>query len=163
MRCALLVVLLAGCPNREPGAVPSERFVGQWAVEQPFHAGYEASWYTFHQDGRLTLDRNCSFDGLEGLTGFVNDPEQTRWCWFGDAWSGQGDSTLAIDGTCDDGVAREIVLGFPDDQAMNTIGVGVEVLSVGGEEGWGHYSFEWRWVKCTPGADCVTAPDLCAP
>ena len=83
----LLSIVVAGCSGNSPGDDPpggdppetNARFVGEWMVDQPFHATYEASWYFFHDDGELEHLRDCSVGG-PGPTGFVSDAsDSVRW------------------------------------------------------------------------------------
>jgi hypothetical protein len=168
MRIApLLLVLLAGCPERDASWIedpPGElepRFVGEWMVDQPAHALYEASWYRFGEDGLLELTDSCTAGGpADYQTGIVQNDALTVSCLFGAAWASAGDSTLVIDGECNDGRGREIVLGFRGDASGNAAGLTqVDVLSVGGETDWAHHFPEWRWMKCLEA--CL--PDFCGP
>jgi hypothetical protein len=152
MRAAsiLLPLFLAGCAEDTSGPSPetNPRFVGEWMIDQPAHALYEASWYLFHDDGRLEHLRDCSFGGPVP-TGSVDDASVSIRCLFGDRWSAPDGDTLVVSGTCSDGNEREIVLGFPADATGNAGGVStIEVVSVGGETGWGHFTFDWVWHKC---------------
>jgi hypothetical protein len=151
----LACALLAGCTG-EP-AVTHERFVGEWMIDQPFHALYEASWYRFHDSGELEHLRDCSFGGPVP-TGFVSDGGSLT-CEFGARWSASELTTLVIAGACSDGRERDIVLGFPSDTTGNATGqTAIDVISVGGETGWGHFTFDWMWTKC---GDCT--PQLSCP
>ena len=145
----LLPLLLAGCfePTTAGDPEPGQRFVGEWLVEQPFHAGYEASWFHFHEDGQLEHLRDCI-----GLAGSIRDASDSLRCQFGDRWLAPDADTLAIGGACSDERAREIVLGFPADRTA-------ELISVGGEAGW---ALEWAWVwqKCGE-ADCRPTLEMC--
>lgn len=159
---SLLQVVLAGCAERSTAGDPretSDRFAGEWMVDQPFHALYEASWYFFHDGGQVEHLRDCSFGG-EVPTGVVSDASDSLRCQFGDRWSAPDADTLVIDGACSDGRPREIVLGFPADTTANAVGQSaIEVISVGGDHGWAHSQWEWAWQKCadtgcTPALDC---------
>jgi hypothetical protein len=172
----LVPLLLTGCPGRitvdppettgEPpetnGEPPQmhERFVGEWKVDQPFHALYEASWYLFHEGGQLEHLRDCSFGGPVP-TGFVSDAGDSLRCQFGERWSAPDANTLVIEGACSDGHERDIVLGFPEDTTADATGQSaIEVVSVGGEAGWGHFMWDWAWQKCLePG--CVSFDPEC--
>lgn len=169
----LAVVAVAGCaevvaPPIEPPIVPTEehdpRFVGFWAVEQPFHALYEVTYYRFGGDGSLaalaSVPADCSGHLSEHcVTGSVRDcvPDpQTGSCTgatscvFGDAWSSRGSSTLVVVGACSDAVAREIVIELSADPSSNTSfgGAGGTLVSVGGSPTWSHDNFDWAFRKC---------------
>jgi hypothetical protein len=160
----LVPLLLTSCPGRITADPPEtngeppqthERFVGEWKVDQPFHALYEASWYLFHEGGQLEHLRDCSFGGPVP-TGFVSDAGGSLRCQFGDRWSAPDADTLVIEGACSDGHERDIVLGFPEDTTADATGQpAIEVVSVGGQVGWGHFTWDWAWQKCLePG--CVS-------
>jgi hypothetical protein len=156
MRRAALLALtgLASCSAPGPAGEADVRFVGAWLVEQPFHAGYEASWYHFHDDGTLQHLRDCAFGG-EVPTGFVTDASGSVRCEFADRWSASDAETLAIAGACSDAREREIVLHFPADTSANATGQpAIEVISVGGESDWGHFQWDWVWQRCGAG-DCT--------
>lgn len=160
MRAAplLLPILLAACaePTSDPPSGTNDRFIGEWMIDQPTHALYEASWYFFHEDGRLEHLRDCTFGGPVP-TGSVGDAADSVRCLFADRWSAPDAETLAIAGTCSDGRERDIVLGFPADTTGNADGLpAIEVVSVGGEAGWGHFVFDWVWHECGE-AGCATA------
>ena len=56
--------------------------------------------------------------------------------------------TIVIDGACDDGIGRDIVLGFPSDTSGNATGqAAIEIRSVGGDAGWLHSPWDWVWQK----------------
>ncbi len=139
------------------------RFVGLWAVEQPFHAAYEVTYYDFQADGTLVVGSSWPSDcsgHLENhcVTGSVANcvPEpDTMWCEtertcvFGESWRSEDDQTLVIEGQCSDGVARDIVLEFNSDSSQNaSFGAGATLLTVDGESGWAHNSWEWAFRKC---------------
>jgi hypothetical protein len=149
MRLALLVpVVLAGCAGPGAGHETDARFVGEWMIDQPLHATYEASWYRFHDGGELEHLRDCSFGGPVP-TGFVNQMDDAVRCHFASTWSAAEPETLVIDSVCTDDRAREIVLGFPTDTSANATGQSaVEVVAVDGETGWGHAPWMWVWHKC---------------
>lgn len=156
----LACVLLAACAGEHDNF--DDRFVGEWMVDQPFHATYEATWYRFHAGGELEHLRDCSFGGPVP-TGFVSSDEMDAVrCEFGGRWSSHDGVTLAIAGVCSDGRARDIVLGFPTDTAGNATGqTAIDVITVGGESGWGHFVWDWQWQKC--GGDTSCAPQLSCP
>lgn len=138
----------------------SDRFLGTWLVDQPFHAGYEASFYELDASGRLThLFTDIAGGGLAGEleVGLVAIEEPCPSavcprvvCRFGETWRSDGSETLIVDGECDDGVARDIELTFEGPRAGNAEGLTqVEVTRVGDEvENVFHPGFEWRFLKC---------------
>jgi hypothetical protein len=139
------------------------RFVGLWAVEQPFHAAYEITYYDFQADGTLVVGdswpENCA-GHLDShcVTGSVADcvsEPDTMWCEaettcvFGDSWRSEDDQTLVIQGHCSDDVTRDIVLEFNSDSSQNaSFGAGATLLTVDGEVTWSHNSWEWAFRKC---------------
>lgn len=142
-----------------------DRFAGTWVVDQPFHAGYEASWYELDRSGALQHLRTDDFGG--GLvTGFdqvgtativgvtcgetASECDSEISCGFSDQWRSDGADTLIIDGECDDGQAREIELRFMGEASGDAAGItAVEVVRVGDVTGRvGHRNYEWRFVKC---------------
>jgi hypothetical protein len=141
---------------------PEARFVGEWQVSQPFHALYEETFYSFGADGKLAHGRTCTFGAPADFeTGVVGHPATRVQCLFGTRWASEGLATLLVEGVCDDDRSRAILLGFPADTSANTQGTGpVEVLSVGGEPGWVHASFEWWWRRCEPPSGCQS---FCSP
>lgn len=161
MRVWVVGFLLAACGGSGGGGGEgSGRFVGEWMIDQPFHAGYEASWYVFRADGRLEHVRDCAYGGPVP-TGFVTDASGETSCLFDGTWWAPDHDTLAIDGVCSDDFAREIRLGFPTDAAGNAGGqTDVQVVSVGGETGWVHDVFAWRWTICL---ESTCEPALAAP
>jgi hypothetical protein len=155
----VLPILLAGCAVHDDDPA-SGRFAGEWMIEQPFHATYEASWYRFHDGGELEHRRDCAFGGPVP-TGFVTDATDTRRCVFGDRWSAADAETVVIDGVCDDGIDRDIVLGFPSDASGNATGqTAIEIRSVAGDAGWIHSPWDWRWQNCGD-TSCVSTLDAC--
>lgn len=139
------------------------RFVGLWAVEQPFHAAYEITYYDFQADGTLVLGDSWPADCTGHLsdhcvTGSVADCvaddneiwcEPERACVFGDEWHSEDDQTLVIEGHCTDDVVRDIVLLFSSDASQNSeFGNGATVLTVDGQTGWSHNGWEWAFRKC---------------
>jgi len=173
------LVILAGCSDLTPFVDPmeevdpagdapatSERFVGEWMIDQPYHAGYEATWYRFEADTALLRTRVCAVGSPYTPTGYVVSADTTRRCDFADRWSSLDDQTLVVQATCTDGASAEIVLAFSEDASTNAQGLTtVAVVSVGDETDWGHFFPEWRWVKCvgtgnacTPQIDCPIGP-----
>lgn len=150
---------LVACTDPDGGGPTDERFVGEWMIDQPQHATYEASWYRFHADGELEHLRDCDLGGPVP-TGFVNQGDDLV-CQFASTWSAAAPATLAIEAVCTDERARQIVLGFPTDTTGNATGQGaVEVVSVDGETGWAHAPWDWVWHKCGE-AGCEPALALC--
>ncbi len=165
----LLAVLPLGCAERaggDPDPTTPEtdpRFLGEWMVDQPYHALYEASWYDFQEDGVLQHVRDCSL-GDEVPTGVVSDPTRSTRCFFGERWSAPDSVTLVIAGTCSDERARDIVLAFPADTTANATGQPlVDVVMVGGEDGWGHFSWDWVWQRCGAESCPPTFTDVACP
>jgi hypothetical protein len=156
----LVVVLVVGACATEPSTEAEARFAGEWMIDQPTHATYEASWYRFHADGELEHLRDCAFGGPVP-TGFVNLPDDSVRCELAAAWSAPDRETLVIDATCSDGVGREVVLGFPADATGNATGQSaIDVVAVDGDGGWGHTPFDWVWQKCGE-AGCMPVFDAC--
>jgi hypothetical protein len=160
MRVAVLLpIVLASCAEHEDDPA-TERFAGEWMIEQPFHATYEASWYRFHASGAVEHLRDCTLGGPVP-TGFVTDPGDSLRCVFADRWTALGAETLVIDGACDDGIEREIVLGFPSDTSANASGqAAIDIRTVGGEAGWTHVPWDWVWRKCGE-TSCAPSVDPC--
>ena len=139
-----------------------ERFVGTWLVDQPWHAGYEYTVYTFGADG--TVERGAGWGEVppfgSGETGSVRKGDSLLGCTFSDRWESVGDSTLVISGACSDGQGREIVLSFVSPAEQDGEGAVVEVVEVGGEAGWEHGGPEWRWLRCIDREACE--PTCCS-
>lgn len=137
-----------------------ERFVGRWLVDQPYHAGYEATFYELFGDGTLRMGSNES-DGCKPtvrdpcVTGWVGTPDFSIACTFGQKWYSEDTNTLAIWSECSDGKPRYVRLGFPSLTGRDAE-IEPKVLSVGGAIGWSHNSFEWRFCKCPLGTDEVS-------
>jgi len=153
----LLLLAAAACSQGKANGGPQldppethERFVGEWMIDQPLHATYEATWYFYHDDGTLEHLRDCSLGGPVP-TGFVADVNETVRCEFANGWSAPDGDTLIVAGACTDSRDREIVLGFPTDTSGNASGLPageIQIVAVDGEDGWLHAPFDWRWVKC---------------
>lgn len=150
--CMVMLVLF-GCGSDAPGDVtPSERFVGPWFVEETeAHALYGASTYELAADGTMTLVWDAGL--MELPQGHVRSPDRTRTCRFGTTWQSRGDGILVIDGACSDDAHREIALAFASDPSLNAIGANVEIISVGGEDGWLPPAFGWSFRKCATATD----------
>lgn len=147
-------------PEPPPNAQTS-RFEGLWLVDQPYHALYEATFYELDSDGRLTQGRSFAFDREEDLvTGSVGR-DNGGTCQFARHWRAVDESTLAVGGDCDDQLEREIVLRFESPPEEDFRGAQVTVGPVGGEDGWDHIGFDWRFLKCPSEAAC--APGLLDP
>jgi hypothetical protein len=155
-------LLAAGCLSRGPDPSPerNERFVGTWIVEQPYHALYEATVYQLRADGTVELGATYTANELapDYVTGSVADPKSGVACRFAGSWYSVDEATLVVDGNCSDGRYREIVLGFADTPEQNTVDADVVVLSVGGEDGWLHDDWTWRWRRCDAGDDRCGLP-----
>jgi hypothetical protein len=125
-----------------------------WIVDQPFHAGYEATVYEFGLDGSVRALDACdlSTGQTDYVTGTVESESGTR-CEFGGAWQSAGPNRLIISGDCDDDRERAIALGFDSDSSLNSEGTNVSVDSVAGESGWEHRDFAWQWTRC-PASGC---------
>lgn len=151
-------------PDEPLEGTPHERFFGTWLINQPYHAGYEASFYTFGSDGTLVLEGNTGFNELETV-GVVSGHEEPceewgcgQWsddavfCAFGSKWSATAIDTVLIEGVCDDEQTRMITLTFVGEPAGNAEGWGVEAVDAA-LEGYapthtGHPGFHWRYIKC---------------
>jgi hypothetical protein len=188
MRQVVLLVLLGACTNYAGGTdptgdpsgdptgtmLPSEhhaRFVGLWAVTQPYHALYEQTHYWFNADGSLLTGASepadCSGHLSEHcVTGSVANcvppaPGQGSCtgsisCVFGDAWGSVDDATLVIAGDCSDGVSRPITLAFNPDSSMNAgFGANATIVSVDGNANWSHDNWDWAFQKCEDGVEAT--------
>jgi hypothetical protein len=163
----LIGVLLGSCvelgPPIESPATPghAERFVGTWLVDQPMHALYEATYYTFHADGRLStgrsqppdcgihLERHCVTGSVAKCTKRYSETCQGEpSCVFGDRWRSLAPATLIILGHCSDGVPREIRLEFALDEQGDLNEHSVTLVTVGGETDWSHDNWAWAFRKC---------------
>jgi hypothetical protein len=145
-----------------------ERFVGRWVVEQPTHALYEATYYTFEADGTLAtggsfpadcsghLSKHCVTGSVANCVPDAGTPcESDLTCVFGSEWYSLDASTLIIEGDCSDGAAREIRIALASDTSSNTQwgGAGGTLVSVDGEVGWSHDNWDWVFRKCPAGTD----------
>jgi hypothetical protein len=138
------------------------RFVGLWLVDQPTHALYELTFYELRADGVLRTGR-ADPPGCTGhlrkhcVTGSVASADMARSCVFSDRWSAPDERTLVIRGRCSDGKDRDIALDFTSPPARDgTSGADVEVKTVGGETGWVHDNWPWRFLRCAPGETEIT-------
>ena len=147
-----------------------ERFVGLWAVTQPYHALYEQTLYWFHNDGELvtgaSLPADCSGHLSEHcVTGSVANcvpvPPAGRCmsplsCVFGTEWHSLDAATLVIAGVCSDNVARPIVLAFNPDSSMNAgFGANATIVAVDGDPNWSHDNWDWAFQKCPDGVEAT--------
>ncbi len=126
-------------------------FSGVWMIDQPTHATYEASLYRFHSDGRLEFLETFDHGRVEPdyVTGTVSTADRSVICRFAESWSATDARTLRFGSLCTDGVAREVVLDLKTDSPGDW-GYEPEIVSVGGESGWIHPDFPWRFLKCLP-------------
>lgn len=142
----------------EPSPERGGRFVGTWLIDQPSHALYEYTFYTFGADG--TLERGPMCDETGWVQRGVDSPLR---CTFGDGWESHGDTALAIFGACSDGQDRTIELQFLTPPDANADGAAVQVTAVDGEPGWGHEWPSWRWQRCGGAQTCELACPSCCP
>ena len=149
-------------PEVDAGPERADRFVGLWMVDQPYHAGYEATFYALSADGQLRVvdSFGVGYGPNPGqfLTGVVAPSFQSSLqCVFGSTWRSAEAKRLFITGDCTDGTGREIELSFESPASQNAApeGATVSLISVGGEPGWLHPDFDWRFKKCRPGPPMV--------
>jgi len=166
LSAVLLAALLAsGCYERHDRSYPASDagvspFEGRWLVDQPFHAGYEATVYELAADGRF-IER-CGGGrpsgggwvppGRADPVAIVERASDGMGCELVGPWTNRFDTVLAVEAFCDDSVSRTVVLDFvwEGDQPIS-----VEVQKVDGEtEGWSHPGFEWRWLPCATTTAC---------
>jgi hypothetical protein len=149
-----------------------ERFIGLWAVTQPYHALYEQTLYRFESDGRLEvgpsipadcsghLSRHCVTGSVANCT---PEPPNTGCtseltCVFGGDWHSLGPSTLVIAGECSDGLRRPIQFELDPDASGNAeFGANATLISVASDPAWSHDNFDWAFQKC-PDGDESTCP-----
>lgn len=185
MRPVICALLLAGCTNAATGGGPGSdpdpdpdpdprehdaRFVGLWAVTQPYHALYEQTHYWFHADGTLvtgaSIPDDCSGHLSEhcvtgSVANCVPEPGQGRCsaeltCVFGSEWHSLDPATLVIVGDCSDAVARPIVLAFDPDSSGNAgLGANATIVSVAGDPSWSHDNWDWAFQKCPDGIEAT--------
>ncbi|HHH27398.1 MAG TPA: hypothetical protein ENK57_03480 [Polyangiaceae bacterium] len=134
------------------------RFAGSWLVDQPAHALYEAIRYSLNVDGRFIEQCSVGLGSESPRVATVTRELDGMRCELVGPWSARTNDELAVEGACDDSIARTVVLAFEwaGDQPRT-----VTVLKVDGEtEGWSHGPFEWRWVACeaSPMCDAVCTP-----
>jgi len=156
-----LLTLGAGCgataiapgpvdPLDPPPLEAPSRFVGTWLVEETVaHATYFATLYEFGEDGSVTLLEDLSFDA--GITYPEVGWAGSRYlvCFFGHQWRSEDDVELEIDGRCTDDETRPIRIAFDPDPSGNSEGVGVRLVSVGGDtQMWSEPGWGWHFIKC---------------
>jgi hypothetical protein len=172
------LILVAACSNDSAGGggdEHAERFVGLWAVTQPYHAAYEQTLYWFHADGTVDtgpsqpedcsghLARHCvtgSVANCVPATG-QNTCQAELTCVFGSEWYSLGTNRLVIVGACSDGVPRPIELAFNPDVSTNAGGgANATLVSVAGDANWTHDNWDWVFVKCPDGVEstCPGSP-----
>lgn len=157
---AVLVILLgSGCGATAiaPGAAPplldpESRFVGTWLVEETVpHATYFASLYAFGEEGSVTLLEDLSYD--QGIVYPEVSWAGNAWivCTFGERWWADDAVHLEVEGVCSDELARPIRIAFDPEASGNTEGVGVRLVSVGGDtQMWSEPGWGWHFIKCAP-------------
>jgi hypothetical protein len=143
-----------------------QRFVGLWAVTQPYHALYEQTHYWFNADGSLaagdSIPNDCSGHLSEHcVTGSVANCKpppgeftctSTVSCVFGSGWGSVDASTLVIEGVCSDSAPRLITLAFNPDSSMNAgFGANATLTDVDGDAIWSHDNWDWAFQKCPDG------------
>lgn len=138
----VLALALSGCyashgRGVEPADAGPSIHEGRWLIDQPTHALYEAVVYDFEPDGRLR--EVCRVEGGSAPDSVTRERDGLT-CRFTGPWDSRVPEELAILSYCDDSVQRMVVL----DVALPE----VRVKKVGGEEGWSHAPFEWRWIRC---------------
>ncbi len=153
---APILLVLCACTGEGGSPQVDQRFVGDWIIDQPSHAGYEASVYRFGADGSLELLETCDVTGADPdyVTGTVAHELGPLRCDFDADWWASDSSTLRVGGACTDGQRREIALRFDSPASANAEGATVSVVDVDGETGWDHRAFAWRWIKC-PAEGCT--------
>lgn len=148
-------------PIPQPTPEPHEEslFAGHWVVDQPAHAGYEATLYHFRDDGLLDEVRSLQQGSGKVPTGRVARCESrtehcVEWgveCIFSDSWRSR-ETVLFVTSQCSDGVVREVELRFSDDLSNSFL---LPEISVNGEENWEHNDFDWSWRKCLDPDTCL--------
>jgi hypothetical protein len=176
MRIPACLILVAACTNHSSGPTPGNsgehdaRFVGLWAVTQPYHAAYEQTLYWFHSDGTIEtgpsqpddctghLSRHCVTGSVINCVPASGQDtcQSDRTCVFGSEWYSRGANRLVIVGECSDGVSRPIELTFNSDSSTNASGgANATLVSVGGDAGWSHDNWDWAFVKCPDGVEAT--------
>ena len=149
--------LLFSCDPPAVESVTDERHIdvaGTWYIDQPMHALYEATIYTFHGDGRIS-----THDAFPPAyhTGAVGKRDQSISCVFAGPWSTQGAQWLFVGLSCSDGNIREVLLRF--EQGFESCGGESScqpmVHSVDGDTtNWVRNWPEWMWTRCIDLDDC---------
>ena len=150
----------APTPEPEP-PTQTTRFDGWWRVDQPNHAGYEATAYNFRNDGALLEGESQGYGSGQVPVGRVarclesaSEGQCSLFgveCLFGERWTAEG-HVLTITGVCSDGRARDIVLTFQAGDASENLEPHVDVI-VG--ETWMHNDFQWSWTRCESSDLCL--------
>jgi len=175
-----MLVLAGACTNYSGAGDPGSndqprtydpRFVGLWAVTQPYHALYEQTLYTFHQGGQLEVGASIPSDCTGHLsrhcvTGSVANCKpaapgesctSTLTCVFGGEWYSHSDTSLVIVGACSDSVERSLAFTLSADSSNNAgFGADATLVSVDGDANWTHDNWDWAFQKCPDGD-----PDTC--
>ncbi len=141
-------------------------FLGNWRVDQPDHAGYEATIYRFGELGVLREIESQGFGSGQVPTGRVARCDEFRqgvgfgncltWgpeCVFGNEWTTTDLQTLVITSTCDDGETRRVALLFEDPSRPQS----APEIIVDGQTNWRHNDFQWAWTQCEDDEDCLTS------
>ncbi len=126
----------------------SSRFVGDWRIDDTSQL---TSVYTFTAAGKLTLDQTVAGGRMlapDWSLGYVAQGQLGARCGFDTSWHTTDDETLVIASTCNDGLDRDIVLGFQADAKLDGTPQDVTVISVGGATDWDHLPNAWQFTKC---------------
>jgi hypothetical protein len=153
-------------PDIGPDVVPNpseQAFVGFWRVDQPNHAGYEATIYDFAEDGVLSEIESQGFgsgqiptgrvarcDGFRTREGYTNCETWGPECVFSNEWTATDAQTLLITSICDDGEDRKVSIHFASDFDTPQS----PKVSVSGDENWLHNDFDWAWTLCPSVEEC---------
>ena len=144
---ATVALTMSACHVLQPDLDLDKRFIGTWLVhETEPHALYSASMFRFEADGELRQVWDAGF--YEGTHGYVQSPDASVICAFGSKWRSRDAQVLTIDGVCDDGMSREIKLGFPPNTSQNSAAVSIVIMSVAGEAQWLPPRWGWAFKKC---------------
>lgn len=157
-----ILAALAACGGRvdderaSPVAVEhSARFSGFWMLEEEaVRGGYSAAIFELDPGGALALRHGFASSGsVEALGRVFKDAVS---CGFGAGWRSEGDGVLVVDGTCSDGVGREIRIQLTNEPSTNTRGANALIVSVGRESGWERRGFGWKMAKCVSEQACLS-------